>query len=218
MKRYLYISLGLICFFLLTFFAAEYLNVPLLKDPAYIQQRGGLFAAVGGILLLVSDVLLPVPGSLIMIGNGALFGVLLGTLLSLTGGMLACVCGYLIGKKGSRLINKFISEKEKETASKLMMEWGYLAIIITRPIPLLSETVIIIAGTTGLKWNKMLLSSFLGLLPGTFIYALTGASAIGMDNGVYSFLIVIVVAGFFWVAGKMIKSGQTEKISDPKTF
>jgi uncharacterized membrane protein YdjX (TVP38/TMEM64 family) len=218
MKRYLYISLILIGFFLVTFGAAEYFNVPLLKDPAYLQQKGGLVAAIGGVLLLVSDILLPVPGSLIMIGNGALFGVLIGTLLSLAGGMSACVCGFLIGKKGNRFIDRFISEQEKETAHKLMMEWGYLAIIITRPVPLLSETVIIIAGTTGLKWNKILLSSFLGLLPGSFIYALTGASAIGMDNGVYSFVIVIIVAGFFWMAGRMIKAGQSEKVSDPKIF
>jgi uncharacterized membrane protein YdjX (TVP38/TMEM64 family) len=208
----------LIAFFLVTFSAAEYFNIPLLKDPSYLQQKGGVVAAVGGILLLVSDILLPVPGSLIMIGNGALFGVLTGTLLSLTGGLLACVCGFLIGKKGSQVINRFISEQEKDTARKLMTEWGYLAIIVTRPVPLLSETVIIIAGTTGLKWNKMLLSSFLGLLPGTFIYALTGASAIGMDNGIYSFLIVIIVAGFFWMAGKMIKSGQSEKVPDSKTL
>src|SRR3954467_2813355 len=127
MKRYLYISLFLIVFFLITFSAVEYFDVPLLKDPAYLQQKGGVFAALGGFLLLVSDIVLPVPGSLIMIGNGALFGVGLGTLFSLAGGMTMSALGFQIGKKGNRCISRFISEKEQQTAERLMSQWGYLA-------------------------------------------------------------------------------------------
>jgi uncharacterized membrane protein YdjX (TVP38/TMEM64 family) len=205
MKRYIYISLVLISFFLITFSAVEYFNIPLLKDPSYLQQQGGIIAALGGFLLLVSDIVLPVPGSLIMIGNGALFGVFSGTMLSLAGGLVASVLGFQIGRKGNKLINRFISEKEKESAEKLMTKWGYLAIIVTRPIPLLSETTIIIAGTTDLKWNKMFLSSALGFLPGAYIYALTGASAISADMSIYSFLIVLAVTAIFWLAGKFIK-------------
>ncbi|MFL5765262.1 MAG: TVP38/TMEM64 family protein [Bacteroidia bacterium] len=204
MKRYIYISLVLITFFLITFSAVEYFNVPLLKDPSYLGQKGGLIAAIGGFLLLVSDIVLPVPGSLIMIGNGALFGVYLGTLFSVAGGMAMSAVGFLIGKKGVRFINRFISDKEQETGKKLMEQWGYLAILVTRPVPLLSETVIIIAGSTGLKFRKVMLASLLGYLPGAYIYALAGASAISEDNAAYSFLIVIGVAALFWFTGKFI--------------
>jgi uncharacterized membrane protein YdjX (TVP38/TMEM64 family) len=204
MKRYIYFSLVLVAFFLLTFSAVEYFNVPLLKDPAYLQQKGGIIAAAGGFLLLVADIILPVPGSLIMIGNGALFGIWLGTFFSVAGGMTASAIGFRIGKKGSRLMNRFMSEKEKLAGERMMQKWGSLAIIVTRPVPLLSETVIIIAGTTEMSWKNMLLSSLLGFLPGAFIYSLAGASAISADAGVYSFLIVLGVAGVFWLAGKFI--------------
>ncbi|MFT4600135.1 MAG: putative membrane protein YdjX (TVP38/TMEM64 family) [Arenicella sp.] len=204
MKRYIYISIFLITFFLLSFGIVEYYEIPFLSDPSYIQEKGGIVAALGGLILLILDIFLPIPGSLIMIGNGALFGVGLGMILSMTGGIIATMIGFGIGKKCNRLIDKIISEKEKATAEKLMKKWGMFAIIITRPVPLLSETVAIIAGTTSFGWKKIVLGSILGYLPGCLIYSLVGSSTIGIENSSYSFLIVVGIAGVFWVFGKLL--------------
>jgi uncharacterized membrane protein YdjX (TVP38/TMEM64 family) len=205
MKKYWIIALFLATFFLLTFGLITYLNVPLLNDPAYLLNKGGIIAAVGGVLLLISDILLPVPGSLVMIGNGALFGVGAGTLLSMLGGISASMIGFWMGKKGDKVIRKYTTEKERSAAERIMNKWGILAVIVTRPIPILSETVSIMAGTASLNWKQMFLASFFGLLPGAFIYALAGAKAFTADNGVYSFLIVLLIAGIFWLAGKRLR-------------
>lgn len=75
--------------FLVMFGIAEALEIPLLIDPsAWMDSRGTLAAGVG-VLLLVADIWLPVPASIVMTANGALFGVVPGALLSLTGSVSA---------------------------------------------------------------------------------------------------------------------------------
>ena len=82
MFRYGILFFLLCVFILLGFFIANEMHIQLLQDPTFILQRGGVIAALVGIALLVADVLLPVPSSLIMIANGAMFGIWMGTLLS----------------------------------------------------------------------------------------------------------------------------------------
>ena len=81
MKRYLVVIAAVFVVFLLLFIAVEALGIPLLIDPTPWMRRGGVLAAALGVSLLVADVLLPVPSSLVMVAHGALFGVLIGTLL-----------------------------------------------------------------------------------------------------------------------------------------
>ena len=75
MKRYLVIVASLIVSFTILFLIVEALHVPLLSDPTPWMKRGGVLAAVIGVGLLIADVVLPVPSSLVMVAHGALFGV-----------------------------------------------------------------------------------------------------------------------------------------------
>ena len=87
MKRYV-TAAGLVLTGLLALFLiVEALDVPLLMDPTPWLERGGPVAALVGVLLLTVDVLLPGPLNVVMLANGALFGVAGGTLLSLVGSM-----------------------------------------------------------------------------------------------------------------------------------
>lgn len=205
MKHYLYLFLGFSFFVILSFALFEWLELPLLKDPTYLMQRGGLTAASISIALLGLDILLPIPGSIIMIGNGALFGTFLGATISLIGALIANITGYFIGKKSGEWLNRFVTSEERDQANRLMQRWGMIAVIVTRPIPILSESVIVMAGTTLLPFNRMLLATVLGLLPGVLIYALTGAYAVTVGNQVLGFLIVVGIAFIFWLAGYWIK-------------
>ena len=67
-----------------------------------------------------------------------------------------------------------MSREEKQRADSLLRRWGALAILVTRPVPLLAETTAIIAGTTTMSW-QMTLVSVAGSLPAALIYAVVGA-------------------------------------------
>ncbi|HJS24482.1 MAG TPA: VTT domain-containing protein [Pyrinomonadaceae bacterium] len=177
MKRYLLIVAAIMTFFLLLFFAVEALGFQMLKDPTPWMRHGGVLAAALGVSLLVADVLLPVPSSLVMIAHGALFGVAIGTLLSLLGSVGAALFGFMIGRRGGKLLERIVTPKERARADKMLARWGVLAVVITRPVPILAETVAIMTGASSLGWLSMVLASFAGALPPALLYALTGAWA-----------------------------------------
>ena len=205
MTRYLLFALGLTIFFLLLFGLVEALDIQFLKDPSYLQETSGGIAALLSVLLLASDILFPVPGSVIMIGNGALFGLWLGTLLSVIGGVISSCIGYIIGKYTEGMAKKIIGQDGFSKANQSFEKWDYLLLIISRPVPLVSETCSILAGVAKIPFHKMVLYSILGYIPGGLIYAWTGVTATDTGLGAYSFLLVIGVAGVFWLIGNKIK-------------
>lgn len=205
----------MIAFFLLLFFIVEALGVPLLTDPTPWLGRGGALAAVIGVGLLIADVLLPVPSSLVMVAHGALFGVLGGTLLSLLGSVGATMFGFALGRRGGKLLERLVTPAERERADYLLKRWGALAIIVTRPVPLLAETVAIMAGTSSLGWGRVALSALAGSLPPALLYAITGASVANLQNTALVFGFVILIAGLFWVIGRWAEPYLTRRERRP---
>jgi uncharacterized membrane protein YdjX (TVP38/TMEM64 family) len=184
---------------------AEWLGVPLLTDPGPWLSRGGWIAAALGVGLLVADVLLPVPSSLVMIAHGALFGVVGGTLLSLVGSLGAGLFGFALGRRGGPLLDRLVPLDERQRANVLLQRWGDLAIVVTRPVPILAETLAILAGTSSMTWGRMTLATFAGSLPAALIYALAGATARRLDNVALVFGLVLAVTGVFWLVGKRLR-------------
>lgn len=194
----------MLAFFLSLFFLVEALGIRLLVEPTPWLNRGGLLAATLGVGLLIADVLLPVPSSLVMVAHGALFGVVGGTLLSLVGSLGATMFGFWLGRRGRRLLERLVHSEERERANNLLKRWGALAIIVTRPVPLLAETVAIMAGTSPMNWGRTALAALAGGLPPALLYALTGASARKFQNTALVFAFVLLVAGFFWMVGRLL--------------
>lgn len=211
MKRYWLLTVVMMAAFLALFGLAEWLRVPLLTNPDPWLQRGGVLAAVVGVGLLIADVLLPVPASLVMIAHGALFGGLGGTLLSLSGAVGAALFGFALGRRGGPLLARLVPEEECRRAGALLAEWGDLAILITRPIPILAETVSILAGASPMGWGRMLAATLAGSLPAALIYALTGATARNLDNAALVFGLVLGVAGLFWMVGRRLRGKSRSK-------
>lgn len=205
MKRYLVLTLGMMLFFLALFGVAVALNIEILTDPGPWLGRGGWIAALLGVALLTGDVLLPVPATLVMMANGALFGVAAGTALSLAGSLGAAWFAFALGRRGGPLIDRLVPEDERRRADAMLERWGDLAIVVTRPVPIVAETVAILAGTSPLTWRRMTLATLGGALPASLLYALAGATAASFDNAVLVFGLVLVVAGAFWVVGRRLE-------------
>lgn len=175
------------------------------------MKASSVSTALLGIVLLVADLFIPIPSSLVMIVNGALFGVALGTILSLVGNFGAALTGFFIGRRGSSFLNRFVSPEQRRQANRLLEKWGLLAIIVTRPVPLLAETTVIMPGTSTISWNSMSLASLVGSFPGALIYALTGATATSFDNSLLMFGLVLLIAGGFWFVGNLLNETFSKK-------
>lgn len=202
MRSLLLKTLLVACFFLVLFVVIQfYFQSPVSGDPSRWIRENSISAAVISTGLLALDIFLPIPSSVVMILNGKLFGLLPGMFISLTGGILATTTGYLLGRYGTGKWLR-IKENEKAEASRLLDKWGIIAVILTRPIPLLSESISIMSGASKMPARKMLLASMAGHLPGAFIYALSGAYASTIQSNVISFFIVIGIATIIWVISR----------------
>ena len=76
--------------------------------------------------------------------------------------------------------------------------------VVTRPIPLLAETVAIMAGASPLRWGRMTLAALVGSLAPALLYALTGAAVANFQSASLMFGVVLMVTGLFWLIGRLI--------------
>ena len=199
MRRYLWIALALGGTFLAGFGIAEALGVPLLTDPMPALRAAGPLAGVIGVGLLVADVVLPVPSSVIMIAHGALFGVWIGSLLSLIGSVGCSLAGFAMGRAGREKVRRFVSDAEYARASRLLERWGAVAIVATRPIPILAEVMSIIAGTArSMSWWQITISSIAGCLPPAIAYAVAGHLATNTIGAIWVFSALMLMSAAMW--------------------
>ena len=122
-----------------------------LKEPLHWLEAGGPGAMIASLAVLASDVFLPIPSSVVMMGNGMVFGVWTGTALNLAGGVASALVAFGLGRWAEHWLHKWLSPAEKAHADKVLTSWGWLAIVVTRPIPLLAESVALLAGTSNMR-------------------------------------------------------------------
>jgi uncharacterized membrane protein YdjX (TVP38/TMEM64 family) len=197
---YLVLSLVLVTVFMVTFVVAESLELPLFTDPDGYIDTGTWPVAVAGVSLLVADVFLPVPSSGVMIAQGAAFGLALGFVLSLVGGTGATLAAYLVGRRSQGLVDRLASAEQQRRAAEVLERHGVWAIIATRPVPMLAETVAILAGTVNtMSWWKVTCAGAIGNLVPAFGYAAVGAYATNFVNGAVVFAGVMLLAALAWL-------------------
>ncbi len=213
MKRFALLIFFVMTLMLLLFIFAETLAIPFLSEENYPQQQASALSGVINTGLLIVDVVLPVPSSVVMIVNGALFGIIGGAALSFMGSIGASLLGYFLGRANLPWLTRFIGEADLDRAREFMARWGILALIVSRPIPILAETLCIIAGTSGLSLRATTSAVTLGLLPIVFLYAYVGATTSNLDSGLLAFVIVIVTASMTWFIGLWFKRNQIDEKS-----
>jgi uncharacterized membrane protein YdjX (TVP38/TMEM64 family) len=202
MLRWWSLAASLALFFLLLFLAVSAGGMGLLEDPTPLFRGARPAAAVIGVGLLIADVVLPVPSSVVMVAHGTLFGVAGGAVLSLLGSVASALVAFALGRAGTPVIRRLVTEREHERAAALLARWGAVAIAVTRPVPILAETVAILAGSSRLRWHEAALAAFAGSLVPALAYAWAGAYARDTASQTIIFVGVLVVTGVLWAVGR----------------
>ncbi|MFC7622936.1 TVP38/TMEM64 family protein [Microlunatus sp. GCM10028923] len=202
---YLIMIGGMIVIFLALFAVVEASGIPVLTDPQPIRGLGRGLVGLAGVGLLVADVLLPVPSSGIMIMNGAVYGPVAGAALSMIGGTGATLTGYLIGRRSRRLVGRLTSAEQRARANRLLDRYGLWLVIVTRPVPILAETVALMAGTGAARWWQVTGAGAIGTVVPAIAYALVGASAGTVVAGIVIFLLVLLLATVAWLVQWLVR-------------
>jgi len=205
MNRFWIFTTVLLLAMLLIFFVVQALNLPFLaEDTAFLLGQKKWVAALAGVGLLIVDVIAPVPSSIIMLANGALFGPTWGTVFSVVGAGGGALAGYWLGNQGERVGDRWLGKESLTRANVFFGRYGMIAVIVSRPIPILAEAISIIAGVARMPLPQFLSAVLIGLLPTAIIYAVAGAYAVTLNSGLYAFIAVMLLAGTVWFAGRTL--------------
>lgn len=124
--------------------------------------------------------LLFVPGSLLTLGAGFLFGVPVGTAAVSVGSVLGACAAFLAGRTLARgWIEEKVSGKPKFRAvDEAVGRQGFKIVLLTRLSPIFPFNLLNYAyGVTPVSFRDYLLASWIGMLPGTVLYVYLGSAA-----------------------------------------
>ena len=172
----------------------------LLTDLPHLQtliRQSGLFGYSLYILLFIIATLFLLPGSILVIAGGIVFGPLLGTLLSLIAATLASSSSFLLARwLGRDLLLKYVGHSHTfQAIEKGIARNGIDFLILTRLIPLFPYNIQNYAyGLTTIAFWPYTLISALTTLPGIVIYTVM-ASDLAKGGITLRFILQLCLAG-----------------------
>ena len=111
-----------------------------------------------------------------MVLSGAAFGVAWGSLVALVGSIAGEWIGFeLVRRYGRGVSRGFVGADEFERFSVFFERHGTLAVMLTRPLPVVMETMSLVAGLSTMSRAAFLGASLAGTAPIVVIYAYAGA-------------------------------------------
>jgi len=140
----------------------------------------GAWGAVAFAAAYVIAPLLLLPGSLLTIGAGFLYGGLFGTLLVSPASVLAAAVAFLLGRTAlrKRVERRIASDPRLRAIDAAVAEKGLRVVFLLRLSPVVPFSLLNYAlGATRVGFWTYVAASFLGMLPGTFLYVSLGAAA-----------------------------------------
>jgi uncharacterized membrane protein YdjX (TVP38/TMEM64 family) len=170
----------------------------------------GIYAPVIFIGLYMIGTLFFLPGSLLTLAGGALFGPWLGTLYNLTGATLGATLAFMLSRyigsewvqqKASGILQKLLDGVEAEG-------WRFIAFV--RLVPLFPFNLLNYAlGLTRIKLIPYVLTSWVCMLPGGFAYTWLGhagsEAASGNENTMQNVLIAIALLAILIYIPRVLK-------------
>ena len=143
--------------------------------------------AVAEVGVLAADILLPVPSSLVTTLGGANLGLVAGTACGWLGMTLGAVGGWWFGRVAARRL-----AAADAAAGDARSSYGPLAVIVTRPLPILAEAAALLAGATGMPLRSFLPAAAGANLAIAFAWSLAGA--LGRDADALQWVLVASLA------------------------
>ena len=173
-KRVLYVAAGIGIVL-----AVKYLHVQdLLKSALDWIGKLGPWGPVIFVGLYVVATVLFVPGLVLTLGAGAVFGVALGSVCVSISATLGATAAFLVGRYLARdAIARKIEKHEKfTTIDRAVADEGWKIVLLTRLSPVFPFTLLNYAfGLTRVKLSHYVLASWLGMIPGTVMYVYLGS-------------------------------------------
>lgn len=181
-SRAAWLRWSLVAFLLLT----AILALVFLPVRHYVQvllnetQALGLWGGLVLIGVYVVAALFFLPGSLVTLAAGFLFGVLVGSVVVSIGATLGAAAAFLAGRylARDRVERKLASNSRFRAIDQAVGREGFKMVLLTRLTPVFPYNVLNYAfGLTSVSFRHYILASWIGMMPGTVLYVYLGSTA-----------------------------------------
>ncbi len=159
---------------------------------AWVQSKGawGMFAYIG--LEILQVMLFIIPGEVVQVVGGYIYGTWLGTLLSIVGILIGSLFNFWIGRLLGRPFVEAVFKKEKlekieQLTSSGRQAAGFFLLFAIPGIP--KDALCYFAGMTHFSLPLFMLVSTVGRLPGIFGSSIMGSAA---GRGSYTLALVLL--------------------------
>lgn len=173
-------------------------------------QSYGDWAWAAGILLIVSDLVLPVPSTAVISGLGMIYGPWLGGTIGGIGSMAAGLIAYggcrLLG---SRVFHFLMGETNLVKLSRFFERFGLAAIALSRWMPILPEALACLAGAAKMRFIPFLSALACGSFAMGFAFAFLGDAY--LERPILGLVISALIPIVIWpVLHIMLRSPKPE--------
>jgi len=140
----------------------------------------GPWGWAGGIGLLISDLFLPIPNTVVMSALGYVYGWFWGGVVSVVGSMLSGIVAYALCRWFGRSAARWLAGEDGLARGEELFQSnrGGWIVALSRFMPVLPEAIASLAGLTKMPWRTFLIAMLSGCLPLGFVFAAIGAMGI----------------------------------------
>lgn len=161
--------------------AALYLPLIDLLDRFLDWVQGiGIWGPVAVALLYIPVCVLMLPGSIVTLGAGFSFGLIVGTIAVSIGSTAGAGAAFLMARTvGRRWVEGHLASRARfQAIDRAVGRQGFKIVLLIRLSPAFPFNVTnYVLGLTGVSFRSYLLASWLGMLPGTVLYVYLGTAA-----------------------------------------
>lgn len=139
----------------------------------------GAIGALAFILVYIIATVAFLPGSILTLGAGVVFGIGVGTICVFIGATMGATAAFLVGRYLARgWVTRKIAENSKfQAIDRAVGAAGFKIVLLTRLSPIFPFNLLNYAyGVTGVSLKDYVLAS-IGMLPGTLMYVYIGSLA-----------------------------------------
>ena len=197
-----------------------------LLQPATVErelQRFGAWAPILFLLLYTLATVLFVPGSLLTVAGGALFGSIWGTLWNLSGATLGATLAFLVARY---LASDWVAARSGERLGRLMRgveEEGWRFVAFVRLLPLFPFNLVNYAfGLTRIRLGDYVLASFVCMAPGALAYTYLGyagrEAASGQAGAIRKALLALALLAIVAFLPRLVRRVSGQRFADPEAL
>ena len=161
--------------------AAQYFHVQdLLRGSLDWVASLGRWGPLIFIAIYILSCVLFLPGSILTLGGGVLFGVIKGSIIVSISATVGATCAFLVGRYLARdWVAKKIQDNEKFKAiDEAVAREGWKIVGLTRLSPVFPFNLLNYAyGLTRVSLRDYFFASWIGMMPGTIMYVYIGSLA-----------------------------------------